>query len=71
MNLTNSQMMDLALSNQTVKNCMTASDVTVKAYIDPDLYPTTELQSLIEGELQQLQSTFTMDSVPQSIYYYG
>ena len=44
-----------------------SSDVTVKAYIDPDLYPTTELQSLIEGELQQLQSTFTMDFGPLNL----
>lgn len=44
-----------------------SSDVTVKAYIDPDLYPTTELQSLIEGKLQQLQSTFTMDFGPLNL----
>ena len=44
-----------------------SSDVIVKAYIDPDLYPTTELQSLIEEELQQLQSTFTMDFGPLNL----
>ncbi len=44
-----------------------SSDLIVKAYIDPDLYPATELQSLIEGELQQLQSTFTMDFGPLNL----
>lgn len=44
-----------------------SSDVTVKAYIDPELYPATELQSLIEEELQQLQSTFAMDFGPLAL----
>ncbi len=44
-----------------------SSDVIVKAYIDPELYPATELQSLIESELQQLQSTFTMDFGPLNL----
>lgn len=44
-----------------------SSDVIVKTYIDPDLYPVTELQSLIEGELQQLQSTFTMEFGPLNL----
>lgn len=44
-----------------------SSDVTVKAYIDPELYPATELQSLIEEELQQLQSAFTMDFGPLAL----
>ena len=44
-----------------------SSDLIVKAYIDPDLYPATELQSLIEGELQQLQSTFTMEFGPLNL----
>lgn len=41
-----------------------SSDVTVKAYIDPDLYTIDELKALIKTELQQLQSTFTMDFGP-------
>ena len=41
-----------------------SSDVTVKAYIDPDLYRNDELETLIKNELQQLQSTFTMDFGP-------
>ena len=41
-----------------------SSDVTVKAYIDPDLYTIDELDALIKNELQQLQSTFTMDFGP-------
>ncbi len=44
-----------------------SSDVIVKAYIDPELYPVTELQSLIESEVQQLQSTFTMDFGPLNL----
>ena len=44
-----------------------SSDVTVKAYIDPELYPATELRSLIEEKLQQLQSTFTMDFGPLAL----
>lgn len=39
-------------------------DVTVKAYIDPNLYSADELDSLIRNEIQQLQSTFTMDFGP-------
>ena len=41
-----------------------SSDVTVKAYIDPDLYEVDQLESLIKSELQQLQSTFTMEFGP-------
>lgn len=41
-----------------------SSDVTVKAYIDPNLYSADELDSLIRNEIQQLQSTFTMDFGP-------
>ena len=41
-----------------------SSDVTVKAYIDPDLYTIDELDALIKNKLQQLQSTFTMDFGP-------
>ena len=41
-----------------------SSDVTVKAYIDPVLYTIDELDALIKNELQQLQSTFTMDFGP-------
>lgn len=41
-----------------------SSDVTVKAYIDPALYTIDELDALIKNELQQLQSTFTMDFGP-------
>lgn len=44
-----------------------SSDVTVKAYIDPDLYFATELHSLIEEELQQLQNTFTMEFGPLNV----
>ena len=44
-----------------------SSDVIVKAYIDPELYAVAELQSLIEGELQQLQSTFTMEFGPLNL----
>ncbi len=41
-----------------------SSDVTVKAYIDPDLYEVDQLESLIKSEIQQLQSTFTMEFGP-------
>ena len=41
-----------------------SSDVTVKAYIDPDLYEVDQLETLIKSELQQLQSTFTMEFGP-------
>ena len=44
-----------------------SSDVTVKAYIDPDLYRNDELETLIKNELQQLQSTFTMDFGPLNV----
>ena len=44
-----------------------SSDVTVKAYIDPNLYSATELHSFIEEELQQLQNTFTMDFGPLAL----
>ncbi len=42
-------------------------DVTVKAYIDPNLYGIDELETLIKTELQQLQSTFTMDFGPLNL----
>ena len=41
-----------------------SSDVTLKAYIDPVLYKIDQLESLIKSEIQQLQSTFTMDFGP-------
>lgn len=41
-----------------------SSDVTVKAYIDPNLYEVDQLESLIKSEIQQLQSTFTMEFGP-------
>ncbi len=44
-----------------------SSDVTVKAYIEPDLYAVDKLDSLIKSELQQLQSTFTMDFGPLNV----
>ncbi len=44
-----------------------SSDVTVKAYIDPVLYTIDELDALIKNELQQLQSTFTMDFGPLNL----
>ena len=44
-----------------------SSDVTVKAYIDPDLYAVDELEALINSEIQQLQSTFTMDFGPLNL----
>ena len=44
-----------------------SSDVTVKAYIDPDLYEVDQLETLIKSELQQLQSTFTMDFGPLAL----
>ena len=44
-----------------------SSDVTVKAHIDPDLYGIDELETLIKTELQQLQSTFTMDFGPLNL----
>ena len=44
-----------------------SSDVIVKAYIDPDLYEVDQLETLIKSELQQLQSTFTMDFGPLAL----
>lgn len=44
-----------------------SSDVTMKAYIDPDLYEVDQLETLIKSELQQLQSTFTMDFGPLAL----
>ncbi len=44
-----------------------SSDVTVKAYIDPDLYAVDDLEALINSEIQQLQSTFTMDFDPLNL----
>ena len=44
-----------------------SSDVTVKAYIDPDLYAVDDLEALINSEIQQLQSTFTMDFGPLNL----
>ncbi len=44
-----------------------SSDVTVKAYIDPDLYTVDELDALINSEIQQLESTFTMDFGPLNV----
>lgn len=44
-----------------------SSDVTVKAYIDPDLYEVDQLETLIKSELQQLQSTFTMEFGPLNL----
>ena len=44
-----------------------SSDVTMKAYIDPDLYEVDQLETLIKSELQQLQSTFTMDFSPLAL----
>ena len=44
-----------------------SSDVIVKAYVDPELYSATELHSLIKGELQQLQNTFTMEFGPLNL----
>ncbi len=41
-----------------------SSDVIVKAYIDPELYGIDDLETLIESEIQQLQSTFTMEFGP-------
>ena len=41
-----------------------SSDVIVKAYIDPELYGVDDLETLIESEIQQLQSTFTMEFGP-------
>jgi len=41
-----------------------SSDVTVKAYIDPDLYEVDQLETLIKSEIQQLQSAFTMEFGP-------
>ena len=43
------------------------SDVTVKAYIDPDLYTVDELDALINSEIQQLQNSFTMDFGPLNV----
>lgn len=47
-----------------------SSDVTVKAYIDPDLYEIDQLETLIKSELQQLQSTFIMDFGPLALSIY-
>ena len=44
-----------------------SSDVTVKAYIDPDLYTIDELDALINSEIQQLQNSFTMDFGPLNV----
>ncbi|WP_127009726.1 50S ribosomal protein L11 methyltransferase [Veillonella sp. CHU110] len=44
-----------------------SSDVTVKAYIAPNLYEVDQLETLIKSELQQLQSTFTMDFGPLAL----
>lgn len=44
-----------------------SSDVTVKAYIDPDLYNVDELDALINSEIQQLQNSFTMDFGPLNV----
>ena len=44
-----------------------SSDVIMKAYIDPDLYEVDQLETLIKSELQQLQSTFTMDFGPLAL----
>lgn len=44
-----------------------SSDVTVKAYTDPDLYAVDDLEALINSEIQQLQSTFTMDFGPLNL----
>lgn len=44
-----------------------SSDVTVKAYIDSELYAVDDLEVLIKSEIQQLQSTFTMDFGPLNI----
>ena len=38
-----------------------SSDVTVKAYIDPDLYEVDQLETLIKSKLQQLQSNLTLE----------
>ena len=47
-----------------------SSDVIVKAYIDPDLYEIDQLETLIKSEMQQLQSTFTMDFGPLELSIY-
>lgn len=47
-----------------------SSDVTVKAYIDPGLYEIDQLETLIKSEIQQLQSTFTMDFGPLALSIY-
>ena len=44
-----------------------SSDVTMKAYIDPNLYEIDQLETLIKSEIQQLQSTFTMDFGPLNL----
>lgn len=44
-----------------------SSDVIVKAYIDPELYGIDQLETLIKSEIQQLQSTFTMDFGPLTL----
>ena len=44
-----------------------SSDVTVKAYIDPDLYEVDQLEALIKSEIQQLQNTFTMEFGPLNL----
>ena len=47
-----------------------SSDVIVKAYIDPGLYEIDQLETLIKSEVQQLQSTFTMDFGPLELSIY-
>ena len=42
-------------------------DVTVKAYVDSDLYEIDQLETLIKSEIQQLQKTFTMDFGPLNL----
>ena len=49
------------------KELYDSSDVIVKAYIDPDLYEIDQLETLIKSELQQLQSTFTMEFGPLNL----
>ena len=44
-----------------------SSDVTMKAYIDPNLYEIDQLETLIKSEIQQLQKTFTMDFGPLNL----
>ena len=44
-----------------------SSDVTMKAYIDPNLYEIDQLETLIKSEIQQLQNTFTMEFGPLNL----